>query len=193
MRDLSWLPSARRSRRYEVLRGLQAAREARRDSERTFPAIEKGESEVAERSPPHRPQYRIMARRKVGNPQSTDAAFPSFPGETHPCNKLLIEDVALLRLAAADRALPKGLMEAFARARRCSRASIAYAVGGRTWSGMTDPPPVDARRRVTPSTTRKAPSCPRCDRRKCARGCSHRFHSIDHRCSGRSRRPERVA
>ncbi|MEO7086333.1 MAG: hypothetical protein ABI442_08395 [Gemmatimonadaceae bacterium] len=101
----------------------------------------------------------------------------------HSQMKVFIEDVALWRLIAADRALPHGWIEQAANARGVSASTVTMAIGGQTWAAMTDPPPVAAKERWSPRSLRRPrPTCPTCGRRKYGRfGCRDRFHTIDHR------------
>jgi hypothetical protein len=97
--------------------------------------------------------------------------------------KVLVEDVALWRLAAADRTMPYGWIEEAAAARGVSASTVTMAIGGQTWFDMVDPPPVTAKERWAPRVSRQSrPRCPTCKRRKYERrGCRDSFHSVDHR------------
>lgn len=101
----------------------------------------------------------------------------------HSQMKVLVEDVALWRLLAADRSLPHGWIEDAARSRGVSASTVTMAIGGQTWSEMLDPPPVAAKERWAPRhSSRTRPVCPTCGRRKYARlDCRNRFHTVDHR------------
>ena len=65
----------------------------------------------------------------------------------HPQMKVLVEDVALWRILAAERALPYGWIEQAAAAPRVAATTVPMAIGGQNWAAMTDPPPVDAQAR----------------------------------------------
>ncbi|HEX3865341.1 MAG TPA: hypothetical protein VHV78_01270 [Gemmatimonadaceae bacterium] len=113
-------------------------------------------------------------------------------GENHPSVKLSVEDVALLRLLAAERSQPRGWIKDYARARKVSGSTLTQAIGGQAWSEMKDPPPVPAKKRWAGPADRHRPMCPRCGRQKYQRKeCTAEFHRVDHRAGGRSRRPGR--
>ena len=101
----------------------------------------------------------------------------------HSQMKVLVEDVALWRLIAADRLLPHGWIDDAAAACGVSGSTVTMAIGGQTWSEMKEPPPVPPKERWAPRLSRrKRPKCPSCSRPKYARGdCRDRFHDIDHR------------
>lgn len=107
----------------------------------------------------------------------------SLDEKYHSQMKVLVEDVALWRLLAADRSLPHGWIEEAAASRGVSASTVTMAIGGQTWSKMTEPPPVKAKDRWAPRKThRKRPKCPTCGRPKYAQfDCRNSFHSIDHR------------
>lgn len=107
--------------------------------------------------------------------------------------KLTAEDVALARLIARDGNQPRGWLIEFARSRRVSNPTLVMAIGGRTWKWMQSPPPVPSFERTRPSTRPpgKRPRCPTCGFPKWHReNCRNRFHTIDHRTTGWSRRYE---
>lgn len=100
-----------------------------------------------------------------------------------PRTKLLVEDVALWRLLAAERALPYGWIKLAAAARGVSSAAITTAIGGRSWHAMSDPAPVRAQQRwAHRSNPQQRPRCPACGQPKYrVRSCRHSFHTVDHR------------
>jgi hypothetical protein len=110
------------------------------------------------------------------------ARTPQLTERYHSQMKVLVEDVALWRLLAAARSLPRGWIEEAAEASGVSASTVTMAIGGKTWSDMTDPPPVPPKERWAPregGPTR--PLCPACGRRKYSTGCRDAFHSVDHR------------
>lgn len=116
-----------------------------------------------------------MRKSKVRRP-------PQLTERYHSQMKVLVEDVALWRLLAADRTLPRGWIEEAADASGVSASTVTMAIGGKTWSDMTDPPPVPPKERWSPregGPTR--PLCPTCGRRKYSSGCRDAFHTVDHR------------
>ena len=109
-------------------------------------------------------------------------------GENHGHAKLTEMDVALVRLIAAARALPRGWILDFANTRGVSDATVVMAIGGRSWAHITDPKPVASfKRHISKgSGSRTRPYCPSCDHAKCypflnGKPCHDRFHTVDHR------------
>jgi hypothetical protein len=101
----------------------------------------------------------------------------------HSQMKILVEDVALWRLLAADRSMPYGWIEEAAAARNVSASTVTMAIGGQNWAEILDPPPVNAKERWAPrESAHERPHCPSCGRRKyLRRSCRDAFHKVDHR------------
>jgi hypothetical protein len=111
-------------------------------------------------------------------------------GDAHHAAKFLVEDIALIRLVAADQALPLGMLTALANERGATVSALGMALRGEKWSAMTDPAPVTNHQVIHAAPSR--PLCPACGRRKYQRqDCAHRFHSIDHRTLASSRAARR--
>jgi hypothetical protein len=116
------------------------------------------------------------------------AGHGQVAAESHPNVKIDIIDVALLRLLAAEGDMPRGLITAYARARRVTSSCLCMAISGDTWADVLDPPPVPAGARVRTGIDTR-PRCPGCGQRKYQGDCTAAFHRIDHRRGSRSRRP----